>query len=63
MSPQTQSLIQRWIDRFGEPPVLIDEALMRGLLDEAKSRGETRPGSMALSPIDTDGSARLRRTR
>ncbi|WP_339871245.1 hypothetical protein [uncultured Brevundimonas sp.] len=34
MSPETQTLIQRWFDRFGEPPVLIDEALMRRFLDE-----------------------------
>lgn len=37
MSPETQSLIQRWIDRFGEPPVLVDELLMRSLLDEDDS--------------------------
>jgi hypothetical protein len=41
MSPDTQTLIQRWIDRFGEPPVLIDEALMRCLLDEAGDGPDT----------------------
>lgn len=34
MSSDTQSLVQRWVDRFGEPPVLIDERLMQELLAE-----------------------------
>ncbi|WP_339931282.1 hypothetical protein [uncultured Brevundimonas sp.] len=63
MSPETRSLVQRWIDTFGEPPVLIDEALMRGLLDETMSRDEVQAGSKGLSPIDTHCHARLRDTR
>jgi|GEM_PF-4097359 len=44
MSSDTQCLVQRWIDRFGEPPVLIDEPLMQALLAEGDS-GDDGPAA------------------
>ncbi|HZV83537.1 MAG TPA: hypothetical protein VFF48_00985 [Brevundimonas sp.] len=33
METETQALVQRWIIRFGETPILIDPELMRRVLD------------------------------
>ena len=34
MTLTAETLMRRWIERFGEPPALIDEELMRRLLAE-----------------------------
>ena len=34
MTEDTQELVKAWIERFGEPPSIVDEDLMRELLDE-----------------------------
>ncbi|WP_395944058.1 hypothetical protein [Brevundimonas sp.] len=36
-------LVEAWIERFGEPPTVVDEELMLPLLAEAENNdGETR---------------------
>jgi len=37
---ETRALVERWILRFCETPVLIDARLMRRVLDEAEAANE-----------------------
>jgi len=43
MTPDTETLIQRWIVAFREGPVLVDAELMRRLLAEHDARGAAEP--------------------
>jgi hypothetical protein len=38
LDSETKALVQRWIIRFCEAPVLIDPELMRRVLDEVEPR-------------------------
>ncbi len=40
MPTETERLIDEWIVRFGEPPVLADAELMRALLAEHPASAE-----------------------
>ncbi len=38
MNDETRALVDRWIMAFCEAPILIDEALMRQVLEEHENR-------------------------
>ena len=40
MTATTEQLIDEWIGRFGEPPILADAELMRALLAEHPASAE-----------------------
>jgi hypothetical protein len=40
LDTETQALVQRWIIRFCEAPILIDPELMRRVLDGAETPSE-----------------------
>ena len=42
MDTETKALVQRWILRFCETPVLIDAELMRRVLDDAEAAHESQ---------------------
>lgn len=43
MSHEDEALVQRWIDTFHEPPVLVDRELMEAFIGDAESAAQGEP--------------------
>lgn len=43
MTHEDEALVQRWIDTFHEPPVLVDRDLMEAFIEDAESEAAREP--------------------